>query len=81
MEILAKENLVRAKTAPTAVSRTFNHLVKETGFLRKDSLLPQKIRWKINRHWGVGVESGSREQEECEDHSHHSTLLVQKQKR
>ena len=32
MEILTKENLVGAKTAPTAVSRTFTPLVRETRF-------------------------------------------------
>ena len=32
MEILPKENLVGAKTAPTAVSRTFTPLVKDTRF-------------------------------------------------
>ena len=32
MEILTKENLVEAKTAPTAVSRTFTPLVRETRF-------------------------------------------------
>ena len=32
MEILTKENLVGAKAAPTAVSRTFTPLVRETRF-------------------------------------------------
>ena len=32
MEILTKENLVGAKTAPTAVSRTFTPLLRETRF-------------------------------------------------
>ena len=32
MEILTKENLVGAKTATTAVSRTFTPLLRETRF-------------------------------------------------
>ena len=32
MEILTKENLVGAKTAPTPVSRTFTPLLRETRF-------------------------------------------------
>ena len=32
MEILTKESLVRAKTAPTAISRTFTPLLRETRF-------------------------------------------------
>ena len=32
MEILTDENLVGAKTAPTAISRTFTPLLRETRF-------------------------------------------------
>ena len=40
MDILTKENLVGAKIAPTAISRTFTRLVRENRLLTKDSLLP-----------------------------------------
>ena len=43
MEILTKEDLVVARTAPTAISRDFHSLSKES----KVSL----IRWKIIRRW------------------------------
>ena len=42
MEVLTEENMVEAKTAPTAASRSFTPLVRESSFLCKDSLLPQK---------------------------------------
>ena len=54
MEILTKENLVGAKAAPTAISRTFTLLLREPGFLSKDLLLPPRLRWKIVRRWGRG---------------------------
>ena len=56
MEILTEENLVGARTAPTAISRTVIPLVtvRETRFLSKDSLLPPRMRWKIGRRWGWG---------------------------
>ena len=43
MEILTKENLVGAKAAPTAISKTFTPLAREKGFLGKDSLFLEKV--------------------------------------
>ena len=54
MDIITEENLVGAKTAPTAISRTCAPFVRKSGFLTKDSLLPLGIRWKIIRCWGRG---------------------------
>ena len=55
MEILTKENLVGAESAPTAISRILTPLTEaKPGFLSKDSLLPPRIRWKIVRRWGQG---------------------------
>ena len=65
-ELLTKENLVRAKTAPTAISRTFTPLLRETRFLIKDSLLPSRVRCKIVRRWGrIGVLIKSCEERVC----------------
>ena len=54
MESLIKESLLGAKIAPTAVSRTFTPLLREPGFLSKDSLLPLRIKWKTVSRWGRG---------------------------
>ena len=59
MEILTKENLVGAKIAPAAVSKTFTPLPRKPGFLSKDSLLPQPESDGNQQTLGVGVETGS----------------------
>ena len=57
MEILTKENLVGAITAPTEICRTSTPLLRETKFLSKDSLLPPRIGGK-SADVGVGGRIG-----------------------
>ena len=58
MEILTNEKLVGAKTAPTAISRTFIRVLWETRFLSKDSPLPTQYQMENHQILGSGVETG-----------------------
>ena len=54
--MLTKENLVGAgqKLLPLQFSGLPLPYSAKPGFLRKDSLLPPRIRWEIGRRWGAG---------------------------
>ena len=59
MEILTNKNLVEAKVAPTAVSRTFTPLVRETRFPYYRFSFPTQTRMENCQTLGLGVESRS----------------------
>ena len=62
MEILTKENLVGAKTAPTAISRTFTPLARRISlpyFLCKDFSFWTMLKKQNRQTWGLGLEKWS----------------------
>ena len=59
MEILSKENLVAAKAAPAALSRTSTPLVRETRFPHQGFTSPTHNQMENRQMLGTGVESGS----------------------
>ena len=55
MEILTKENLVGAKLLPLQFPGLSRPFQGKPGFLGKDLFLLPRIRWKIVRRWGRGL--------------------------
>ena len=54
MEILTEENLVGTKTAPTAGSRTFTPLPRETRFPLREFISPTQNLMESQQTLGVG---------------------------
>ena len=60
MEILTKQNLVRRKPAPTAVSRTFTPLLRRIRFPYQGFSFLNQTYMEDQQTWGLGVEKRSR---------------------